>query len=488
MKYLFIFALVSLVACGVQEKEVIVEVPVPTERPTETPPPLPPEIPGHMDADRMLQYAQNDAESLNQTDRLNARYLSLANFYNAGDKDLSQEMMGIVKGLNSISTERLLANATAIEPTNSIIRFDLRDIGATPTLWRDFEKHNLIQFVDQSVRGRTLRFLTNTNQPIVHTSSFMVTTMGADTLTKDNGLYYKFIKQPLGLDDFFASLGINLQREVDDQSIQCGGGGNSQIALGKTRLICILDTIANGFLMSTYDTSLAQPDSVLSNPFTVEIANAQGQARSKRVFKHAAQEHIFSLNNGMIAGYRLNGAATGDAEVFAPGDIVIDREAAQAGLDSAIFLGSCQGCHFQTAAIPFNDNVYQQVIGTGGFDPLEKGLAEQYYRNDSFQALLQTANRTNNQLMSELGVNTLAVDPVTRSLIWPLRQELDIDEVASYTFLPVDEFRERLAGTDNSKINFGTLLNGGTVQLSDLAANYQTLIDELRLFRDANEL
>ena len=62
---------------------------------------------------------------------------------------------------------------------------------------------------------------------------------------------------------------------------------------------------------------------------------------------------------------------------------------------------------------------------------------------------------------------------------------LDINAVASYTFLPVEEFRTRLNGTNQSKIIFGALLNpGGTVQFSDFSQNYDLLIEELLLFQD----
>lgn len=489
MKYIWMAILLSLLGCGTTETERIVEVevPIPQEPPPGNPPPLEPARPDFVNFDQAEQFALNDLNSLNQADRLNTRYLIGCNFYNSGQKQLDDKLSGINKGINSISVQRLFTYATPIDPAKCLWRVDISEFGATRSLWREFEKYNLISFISLSTRGTTLRFLTQTNQPMVYSSSFFTTVMGADQLSVNNGLYYKFLRQPLTNDDFFNDLGIDLQDEVNDQEVSCAGGGNSRIALGKTRLICILDTADNGYILSTYDTSLINPDSVLANPFTPEIAQAGNVLRSNKLFGFAAQEHIYSLPNGLLTGYRLNNNA-GNAETIAPTNIVIDIEQSAIGLPPDITLGACSNCHHQTAAIQFSDQVFNQVQQTGGFYAQEKELAQVFFRNDSFQAKLSSANSQHTQALAEIGVSTLTNDPVVTGHIQPLRRELNIETVASYTFLPVEEFRTRLIGTNQSKIIFGALLNvGGTVQFSDFANNFQLLTDELLLFRD-NEL
>ena len=492
MYIIYALVFVCLMSCGTKEKEVIREVEVPSAPPSNPPPPLEPERPNFLNFDQLEQYALNDLNSLNESDRLNTRYLLGCNFYNSGDKDLSFEAAGVNKGINSISNERLLTSAVSIDPTNCIWRVDISEFGVTRSLWRDFERFNLVQFISQSTRGTTLRFLTQSNQPLVFSSSFFTTVLGADQLSVNNGLYYKFLRQPANNGDFFRdTLGIDLNREIQDENILCAGGGNSRIALGKTRGICIVRS-NNGFAMFTSDTSTNNPDSILANPFIFEIANVGGRLNTDKIFNFAALEVIYSLSNGLVTGYRLSNSGQGipsilggTAETIAPTNIVIDTEQSSIGFTPDITLGSCSNCHHQTAAIQFQDQVFRQVIGTGGFNAVEKDLAETFFRNDAFQAEIQNVNRQHSQALQEIGVSTLTQDPLVTGLIQPLRRELDVSTVASYTFLPVDEFKIRLNGTNDSKIIFGSLLNeGGTVQFADFAANYSLLIEELLLFRD----
>jgi len=492
MHLIYALLLFFVMSCGINEKEIIKEVEVPSAPPINPPPPLEPDRPDFLNFDQLEQYALNDLNSLSDSDRLNTRYLIGTNLFNAGDKDLTFEAAGVNKGINSISNQRLLTSAVSIDPTNSIWRVDISEFGLTRSLWRDFEKFNLVQFVSQSTRGITLRFLTQSNQPIVFATSFFTTVLGADQLSVDNGLYYKFLRQPANNADFFQdTLGIDLNREIQEENILCAGGGNSRIALGKTRGICIVRS-NNGFAMFTADTSTANPDSILTNPFILEIANAGGVLNSDKIFDFAALEVIYSLPNGLVTGYRLANSGLdipsilgGTAETVAPTNVVIDTEQSSIGFTPDITLGSCHLCHHQTAAIQFKDQVFDQVIGAGGFDAEEKDLAETFFRNDAFQAEIQNVNRQHSQALQEIGVSTLSQDPIVTGLIQPLRRELDVNAVASYTFLPVEEFKIRLNGTNNSKLVFGSLLSeGGTVQFADFSANYSLLIDELLLFRD----
>lgn len=494
MRYLVValVVLLGITACQQQPPPEVIEVPVPVEPPPNPPPPLPEPIPNFIQFEQMEQVILNDLNSLTDADRLNARYLLGCNFYNAGDQDLDFELAGLNKGINSISTERLLTYGTPIDPFECIWRVDISEFGVTRSLWREFERFNLVGFISQSTRGLTIRFLTQSNQPMVWSSSFFTTVLGADQLSVNNGLYYRFLDQPLRNADFFRiTLGIDLNDEIANEDVHCAGNGSSRIALGKTRGVCVFRT-RDGYGMLTSDTSLNNPDSILANPFIFEIANAGGSLNTEKIFDFAASEFIYSLPNGLITGYRLANSGQGIpsilgglAETIAPTNVVLDTEQSQIGLPPDITLGACSNCHHQQAGINFTDGVFGQVIGTGGFNAQEKELAEVYYKNDAFQAGLAALNRVHSQTLSEIGVSTLEQDPLVTGHIQPLRRELGVREVASYTFLPVEEFQRRLNGTDQSKIIFGSLLNpGGTVQFSDLVANYQLLIDDLLLFRD----
>jgi hypothetical protein len=460
------------------------EPPIP-ELPTQRPPEVPPGKPGFLRFDQIEKIATDDALILNDDDQANARYMLGCNFYNQG-ADMEDFLGAVNKGINMISTERLIAAATPIDDTGCVTRIDIDEIGMTREEWQRFERANILPFISDSIRGRTLRALTQTNQPLVYASSFFTTVMQADQTSINNQLYYDLTEQPLNDPEFFAKIGINIQNEFNREEPACAGGGRSQIALGKPRLICLFES-NDGYLLITYDVSLANNDSIFENPFLPEMGKIPGLFTDK-IFGFVASEMIFSMPNGLMTGYRLSNAG-GSAEVIAPTNVVIDIEQAQKGLPPDITLGACSNCHHQEAAIFFKDGVFDHVRLNGNFQENEKLLADTFYRADRFQARRNVANQTHTRALQQIGVSTLKADPVVTNLIQPLRGELSIEDIAGYLFLEPQDFKERLGGTNLSKVLFGNLLSdGGVVPLADFVKGYPILIQELILFRDVGQL
>lgn len=497
MKHAYLcFAFLLAFSCAQPKTRTVTvntEVPVP-QLPIDQPPPVEPGVPGFLRFDEIEQFVDRDIKTLSAAERIDTRYLIGCNYLDQGIDDLTGHKAGVNKGINMISTERLIATVDTIDETGCIWRLNLDDIGLTAEEWQKFERSNVLPFISESVRGRTIRALTNTNQPMVYASAFFLTVMQADQVSIGNQLYYDLTEQPLNDAEFLAKLGINLQQEFNEQNPACAGGGRSQIALGKPRLICILDTTDDGFLLVTYDVSLAQNDSILENPFLPEMARifdlpgtkTPGNL-TKKIFKFVASEWIFSMPNGLLTGYRLSNAG-GSAEVIAPTNIVIDIEQAGKKLPPDITLGACSNCHHQEAAIFFRDDVFNQVRSNGNFNAAEKQLAEVFYRADRFQAKRNVANTNHSRALREIGVNTFEADPLVGNLIQPLRGELTVETISGYLFLEVDDFKVRLAGTNLSKVLLGSLIDDGVVPLQDFVRGYPVLINELLLFRDEGQL
>lgn len=478
--------LLAMAACQPQAtKTVEVGVPIP-QVPVENPPPVEPGKPGFLRFDEIEQYVDRDIKTLNAAERPKTRYLLGCNFLDQGIDDLTDHKAGINKGLNMISTERLIATADTIDDAGCIWRFNIDDIGMTTEEWQKVERSNVLPFISDSVRGRTIRALANTNQPMVYASSFFLTVMQADQVSIGNQLYYDLTEQPLNDAEFLTKLGISLQNEFNEEAPACAGGGRSQIALGKPRLICIIDTTEDGFLMFTADTSLAKNDSILQNPFLGEMAAIPGSATNK-IFKFVAREWIFSMPNGLMTGYRLSNSG-GSAEVIAPTNVVIDIEQSGKGLPPDITLGACSNCHHQEAGIFFRDDVFNSVRNNGNFNTAEKELAEVFYRSDKFQAKRTVVNQNHTRALKEIGVSTFKEDPLVTNIIQPLRGELTAEDVAGYLFMDVDDFKIRLNGTNLSKVLFGSLIEGGVVPLQDFVRGFPALKDELLLFRDEGQL
>lgn len=487
MKTLAMLCLFATLGCqqAPVTKTVQVEVPIP-QLPIDQPPPVEPGKPGFLRFDEIEQYIDRDIKTLNANERLDTRYILGCNFYDQGIKDLDDALAGVNKGLNMISTERLITRADVIDDAGCIWRINLDAIGMTNEEWNKVERANVLPFISDSVRGRTIRSLTQTNQPMVYASSFFLTVMQADQVSIGNQVYYDLTEQPLNDLEFLAKLGINLQSEFNDQEPACAGGGRSQIALGKPRLICILDTTQDGFVMFTGDVSLAKNDSILLNPFLGEMGKIPG-FQTQKIFKFVASEWIFSMPNGLMTGYRLSNAG-GTAEVIAPTNVVIDIEQAGKGLPPDITLGACSNCHHQESALFFKDDVFNHVRQNGSFNAAEKELAEVFYRADRFQAKRSVANQLHAKALAEIGVSTFKEDPLVTNIIQPLRGELTVEEVAGYLFLEPEDFKIRLNGTNLSKVLFGSLLDGGVVPLQDFVSGFPVLQQELLLFRDVGQL
>jgi len=487
MKRLAVALALIAFACTPQTKTIVQgpgEPPIP-ELPSEKPPEVPPGKPGFIRFDQTEKAATDDSLSLNEDDQVNARYLLGCNFFNQGE-DMKNFQAGINKGINMISTERLIASAVPVDNTGCVTRFQLDDIGMTREEWQRFERANPLPFVSDSVRGRTLRALTKTNQPMVYASSFFMTVMQADQITINNGLYYDLTEQPLNDLEFTQKLGVNLQDEFNRERPACAGGGRSQIALGKPRLICLFQS-RDGFLLVTYDVSLADNDSISENPFLPEMGKIPGLL-TNRIFGFVASEWIFSMPNGLMTGYRLSNAG-GAAEVIAPTNVVVDIEQSGKRLPPDITLGACSNCHHQEAAIFFQDSVFDIVRLNGDFNETEKKLAQTFYREDRFQARRNVANQNHTRALQQIGVSTLTADPVVGNLIQPLRGELTVEDIAGYLWLEPDEFLEQLSGTSQSKVIFGNLFApGGVVATADFVRGFGILQDELLLFQDVGQL
>jgi hypothetical protein len=175
--------------------------------------------------------------------------------------------------------------------------------------------------------------------------------------------------------------------------------------------------------------------------------------------------------------------ANDNAESVAPTDIVTNVQ--NAAIDPSIRIGDCSGCHYPNVAIPFSDQIGQHIKNNPVFDAQEKQLGQIFFRYDRVSAVIDDINRRNSAALQELGINS-RTDPLTDTIFKPFRAEMNVSQIAAFTFLSVPEFTERLRGSAISSQVFGSLINGGTVSLATLNANYETLVDELNLFQDVD--
>jgi hypothetical protein len=296
--------------------------------------------------------------------------------------------------------------------------------------------------VSYTIRNQNIQFLTQTRRPYVYGSSAMVTAYEGDAVAaKAGAVYYKLLKQNPNTVLFLRDQGIDRQVEVNDERALFSGFSQSQIALGKTRLIGIFES-RDGLCVQTWDTKFGGDD-LFTNPFTKELAAA-----------------------GQVKG------------------IVININGAQ--IDPTIRMGDCSNCHYKEgAAIPFKDQLRAHIVGNAAFNTKEKNLARIFFQSDQISAKMDELNRAHSQALTSLGV-THTEDPLWNVVTKPIRQEMSVDQVAALFFLETPDFIERLKGTAISSQVFGSLSNGGTVSLATLSQNFATLVKEIAAFEDEN--
>ena len=450
--------------------------------PTGTPPPLStPPRPGFVTFDRMEESAVIDAQALgSQDERENAFYLAACERYNQGE-DLTEYEQGVNLGLNRLSNERFTSKVVPVGSSGCLFRADQDDYSLSDKDWMLIEKNTILDFETETTRGDQLQFLTQKRKPIIFGVELLAFFEGDEVADKGGQVYYNLVNQANNTTDFLAQQGINFQNEVDDEDALFSGFSQSQIALGKTRLITLLES-TNGNCLGTFDTALGGDD-LFQNPFNLELTQAGGVLQSNRLFNHAASEWICALPNGLWGLWRLNNAAD-NAEVEAPTNIVTNVN--NAAIDAAIRIGDCNGCHYASVAIPFSDQIGAHIRNNAQFDQNEKRLGSVFFKYDRISAIIDDINRRNNAALQELGV-TAERDPLTQTIFKPFRAEMNLAQIAAFTFLTPEEFSVRLRGTQLSSQAFGSLLNGGTVSLATLNLNFKTLVAELGLYAD-NEL
>jgi len=488
MRYLPLLFIV-LMACNQSHEHELPEYvfeqpgqPIPDPRPT------PPTAPaGFQGVDNVEQSILDDLGNLDSdTERKESRYFIGCERSNNG-QDLDEYTQGINRGINQLSSERELFYATPVGGGGCIYRVDLSKIGWTKSDWNLIADADVLQFKTQTVRGKTIQFLTQAKRPYLFGSSGLLAAYEGDAIADRGGkIYYTLMNQAADTTAFLASEDVDRQSQVNDEEAMFSGFSSSQIALGKTRIINVFES-KNGACIGTLDTALGGDD-IFKNPFSVELTKAgqvNGAVVSNKLFKHDAQEWICSLPNGLFANYRLNNAAD-VAQSIAPGNVVVNLQGAANNIDTQIRVGDCMTCHYKESAIlGFKDQLRAHLTTNPAFNNAEKKLGQIFFRFDKITAKVSELNNNHARAMTELKV-TAKEDPLWNVVLKQLRKEMTIDQVAAFMLLDTRTFTERLRGSPQSSQIFGNLISGGTVSLATLSQNFTVLSLETQAYEDEN--
>lgn len=460
---------------------------IPTERPTDKIP----EIDKDKINDQYFYFEEQeeailtDLNSLDDATRKNSRYLLCSDQLNAfGARDLEICKLAVSKNLNSISNERQLINPRAIGAQGSILRFDLRDVGLTSNDWRLIESLDPFKFTSQTVRGKTIQFLTQAVRPFMHANI-----MAEVSLVK---AYYTITKTPATQREFELRIGVNVQKDFDerDEGLILIGMNESVITSNRQHRLmrrvegfdgaywCTFDTNDQNIAPININGQLVNQKNLLEAPFPLE-------ARSNKQFISDAGECIYTKPNGMMGFVLFD--AQGARQDFAPTNIVQDTASAGRGLSGTITNArSCVRCH-AGGYIPARDSLALQIQQSAGFNANDKQKARLFFKGaDAGLAAIRNDNSANLKVMQNIGINDASEDPIN-AIIDRLRLEQNANQVASTLGISEEQLLIGLRSSTGASSIMGQLLQpSGTVSLQQLIDGLPILIVDMNLFQDDN--
>lgn len=277
------------------------------------------------DAD-MIQAMAADLGKLPRTRVADTRYLTLTNLHNtcSSPEAMNVYRQGAVKLLNSLSSAPDVVRLETIEPTGSILRVNLRDLGWTPQDW-----DKILTSYPYGARIDTPAF--------DFVNGTMLTSLGyirADWFAfaaSQPPLYNNLLKLPTTFQALAQSMNLNLTRNIDTFQVKRAGFQKSGVS--RNNRLIERHQVATGYFWTSYDFASTAGK---QNLFDFPLGPGPGQFS----FQHAGGESIWRLPNGFQA-YYLN---TDDGKSIdkGPTNIVLDPIRRDQSVTNGI---SCIGCH-----------------------------------------------------------------------------------------------------------------------------------------------
>jgi len=276
----------------------------------------------------MIQAMASDLSKLPKTRVPDTRYLTLVNLHNAcsSDEEMNAYRQGAVKLLNSLSTAPDVVRLDTIEPTGSILRFNLRDLNWTPQDW-----DRILSVYPYGAKPDTPTF-DFVNGTTLTALAYIRADWFAFTASQPP-LYDALLKLPNTFGGLTQLLGVNVQKNIDSFLVKRAAFEHSGVS--RNNRLIERHQISTGYFWTSYDFS---NNAGKQNLFDFPLGPAPGGGQF--AFQHAGGESIWRLPNGMN-GYYLN-KSDGTSLDKGPVNIVLDPIRRDQSVTNGI---SCMGCH-----------------------------------------------------------------------------------------------------------------------------------------------
>jgi hypothetical protein len=426
-----------------------------------------------MDLNAIERYILADLDSINSNNgQLNARYLVMSNISNAkiGKTEFVDDVKGLNKVVNSLSSNQNIVKVTPIDPSQTIYRFELATYGLNSQDWNLVLSRDLYRFESRTRRGLEIQRRTGTQFPWLHADNFSFISTG------DPAVYNQLARVQTTLAAEQALQNTNLAQQLQNFEARFLGFNGSPISENKNRLLMRLSADNNEkfFWQTFYPNSqfVAQ-----KNLFEFPLFGV-----GERRFLFDASETIGQLENGMLKFGLWN--AAGQRQNEAPIDVVVNNRSPfnaiiKNGLD-------CMRCH-SSGLLNAVDQVRSQVNANASeFARNDVDLVNAFYRSPATNAALFTSdNRKYADALRKLGIDSNSEDPAN-GFLDEYRSDFSLAEAAGFVFMTPEEFCQNLQGSARGRAQLGQLCTNppGTVTLAQWQATFPAIRQDFRLGLD----
>jgi serine/threonine-protein kinase len=423
--------------------------------------------------DYVLQSVLNDVRKLPAADRKDVRYFSLTHLLAAGvtRDELNDHRDALARAVNFLSWKRTLVRPAVVEPTHTVFRIDLRDLGWDRPLLRKGENsgHNLFDLAlleypygvlsTESVAYQSLlrEFVQQANLirpiPCIRADWFV-------SVATQPPLYHDFLGLPTTLSDLERLLDVDSAADVRDGQAVRGGMASSGVSLNNR--VVERHTGKFGGYWKSFDFRTSQgPENIFQDP--VDLHPSGG-------------EMIFALPNGLHGYFICN--AKGERIDSAPTAIVVDSYAA----DRAVRTGlACMRCH-ERGVKTFTDAVRPTLLKVSGQSGFDRAAALRLYPGQqAIDKLLRADEDAFLAALRSLHGRAPAGEPLRPVSRRYLDEPLSLDTVAAELGLPdARGLRDTFRLPVFARAGLGLLATGEKVHRDAWEAEFDRAVKPLR--------
>jgi mono/diheme cytochrome c family protein len=390
--------------------------------------------------DDLYREIAQDLGTLEEDDRLTARYITLTNRFTAGvcadDTSLDVDRQALSKLVNMLSTDTTVTPPEPIDADELIYRIDLTEYGWDDAISVVDADGNLVDFTDSweaiaAFNPYAVPFEGQDADEAVEESGTAFPVMLADSLLDTasiGNLYYALIDVDVQqtLDDFILNeLQIDVNQNLIDEEQVRAGTTRSRISRQDRVVQRDEIEIRQGVLWQSFDFEDDQNESIFESPFD---------------FAEGGTEAIFTLPNGLF-GFII---ADENGLIVEDSDILLDTNQNNFRAVTSV---SCSNCHAQ-GLIPVIDEVREIAIANARTSGLNADEVEQlrnvYPTAAEFARIVEGDSQSFYQnALARANVPREGVDPVS-SVFFRFDQDITLEDAAGDLGLTPDELADEL--------------------------------------------